>query len=333
LSSIHDENKAALLPFREALYNFDKARARRAAAELFTPAAPVHLSHPFNRLTGQSAMLEAAILPLAQCLPDIERRDEIVIAGRSLSGQDWVGCCGHYIGTFMRPWMSIPATGHVAAVRYHEFFRFREGRVVEVQAIWDVADLMMQSGVWPMAPSLGREWMVPGPGSCDGLQVSGDGSPTLEVVRDMMGELNARIGQASGNEWEKFFHRRFNWYGPSGIGSCRGIDGYRRWSLEPMSKSIDPGTMNPDLGSLFAEGDYAAFSEWPGTKVKLKSGSWLGLAPSDQQLTFRTLRFWRLEDGQIRECWMLMDLLQIYAQVGIDVLGRLQDLTGQRILE
>ena len=46
-------------------------------------------------------------------------------------------------------------------MRFHEYYRVAGGRVVEMQALWDLPELMMQSGTWPMGPSLGREWHVP----------------------------------------------------------------------------------------------------------------------------------------------------------------------------
>ena len=95
------------------------------------------------------------MLPLVHAMPDMERRDTIVVAGRAGTGTDWVGCCGYWYGTFERPWLGIPPTHRVATMRFHEFHRVIEGRVVEVQAVWDIPELMMQAGAWPMAPSLG----------------------------------------------------------------------------------------------------------------------------------------------------------------------------------
>jgi hypothetical protein len=44
----------------------------------------------------------------------------------------------------------------------------------------------------------------------------------------------------------------------------------------------------------------------------------------------RSLDFWRVEDGLIRENWVLVDLLDIYRQVGIDIFARLAEFNKAR---
>jgi hypothetical protein len=95
---------------------------------------------------------------LADAIPDLERRDTIVIAGNAL-GQDWVGCGGYYTGLFERPWLKIPPTRHQISLRFHEFYRMEEGRVIEMQALWDIPEVMMQARAWPMAPVLAENGM------------------------------------------------------------------------------------------------------------------------------------------------------------------------------
>jgi hypothetical protein len=44
----------------------------------------------------------------------------------------------------------------------------------------------------------------------------------------------------------------------------------------------------------------------------------------------RSLDFWRLERGLIRENWVLVDLLDLYAQLDVDVLGRMREFNKAR---
>ena len=41
----------------------------------------------------------------------------------------------------------------------------------------------------------------------------------------------------------------------------------------------------------------------------------MGIAPSGQQITLRSLDFWRCEQGLIRENWVLVDLLDAHRQI------------------
>ena len=53
---------------------------------------------------------------------------------------------------------------------------------------------------------------------------------------------------------------------------------------------------------------------------------WLGIAPSGKEITMRSLDFWRCENGVIRENWVLVDILDIYSQLGVDVFVRLREM-------
>ena len=44
----------------------------------------------------------------------------------------------------------------------------------------------------------------------------------------------------------------------------------------------------------------------------------------------RSLDFWRLEGGLIRENWVLVDLLDAYRQLGVDVLARMREFNKAR---
>ena len=46
----------------------------------------------------------------------------------------------------------------------------------------------------------------------------------------------------------------------------------------------------------------------------------------------RSLDFWRCENGLIRENWVLVDLLDVYRQIGVDVLGRMAEFNKARYL-
>ncbi len=336
---LHSQHKALLEPLRQATHNFSEATVRAELEQLFSEDAVIHMPYPLGDLGGPVEYYETCYAPLLGAMPDLERRDYIVMAGHSGDDNNWVGCGGFYSGSFVAPWLDIMPTGHFAHMRYAEFYRFEEGRVVEVQAIWDIPELMMQANAWPMAPSLGREMLIPGPASNDGL-VPGPYDETkaadsCQHIIDMLEYLKKHPTQGGPEvmEMEKFWHPRMNWYGPAGIGTGRGIAGFRNWHQIPFLRAM------PDRGQyideiryhFFGDGDYAAVTGWPNMIQTVTEDGWMGIAPTGQRITMCSLDFWRIEDGLIRENWVLVDLLDAYRQLGVDVFARLREFNKARV--
>lgn len=332
-------HKALIAPLRAAMYDFTEAGVRKALADVIDPKAVVHLCHPFGDVLGPENFYETAYAGLLAAVPDLERRDDIVIAGTTPEGADWLGCGGYYTGRFVRPWMDIPPTGHLLHMRFHEFFRFEDGKIVEVQLLWDLPEVMMQANTWPMAPSLGREWHVPGPATQDGLVPGPHDHAASEASRqliiDMLSHMSRhpRQGGPEVMEMPRFWHERMSWYGPAGIGTARGINGFRDWHQIPFLAAM------PDRGQhreatahhFFADGAYAAVTGWPNMMQTLTGGGWMGIAPSGKPVAMRSLDFWRVEDGRIRENWVLVDLLHVYEQLGVDVFARMREFNKARL--
>lgn len=320
--------KSTLLPFRTALATADVRTLRPALEAAFHPDASLHLCHPFGELTGPDALHDRALAPLLAAMPDLERRDMIVMAGTTPEGQDWVGCMGNYMGTFLSPFLGIRPTGHLAHMRYHEFFRIEGGRIVEMQAIWDIPELMMLAGVWPMAPQFGAYLCTPAPMTGDGLATDGDGAAAMAHVMAMLTDLCRHPAEPDPAimQMEAYWHPRFNWYGPAGIGTGRGISGFRNWHQIPFLQAM-PDRKLDSMGALsshwVAEGQYVCETGWPNMRLTLTNDGWMGIAPAGREVLLRSLDFWRLEAGLIRENWVLVDLLDLYRQVGVDVLARL----------
>lgn len=334
----HSAHKAAIAPLRAAMYDFEEGAVRAALAALCDEEALFRLAFPFETIGGVETYCDRVFAPLLRALPDLERRDYIVMAGETPEGQDWVGCGGFYCGTFRAPWLDIPPTGHVVHMRFHEFYRFVEGRVVEMQALWDIPEVMMQAGAWPMVPSLGREWHVPGPASCDGL-VPGpadvvQGAETCRHIIEMLDHLKKHPSQGGPEvmEMERFWHPRMTWYGPSGIGTGRGIEGFRKWHQIPFLNGMpDRGRYVDEITyHFFGDRNYAAVTGWPDMYQTISHDGWLGIPPVGKKIEMRSLDFWRLEKGLIRENWVLVDLLQMYDQIGVDVLARMREFNKAR---
>ncbi|WP_127116268.1 ester cyclase [Shimia sediminis] len=336
----HSMHKDLIAPLRAAMYDFEASSVREALASACAPDAVFRLSAPFGDSIGAEAFFETAYQGLSQAWPDLERRDYIVMAGTDDHGHDWVGCGGYYTGTFLAPWLDIPPTGHQVTMRFHEFFRVKGGKIVEMQAIWDLPEVMMQANAWPMAPSLGKEWAVPGPATQDGL-VPGPHDPetsakSCQLIREMLAHLvkHPTEGGPEVMQPQRFWHPRMNWYGPAGIGTARGFAGFRHWHQIPFLNAMpDRGQSDAALTfHFFGDGAYAAVTGWPNMVQSISADGWMGIAPSGKQIALKSLDFWRVENGLIRENWVLVDLIDVYAQLGVDVFARLREFNKARIM-
>lgn len=321
------------------MYDFDIGALRRELTELCASDVVFRLAFPFETIEGVDDYVDRVFAPLVRAWPDLERRDYIVMAGPTPEGADWVGCGGYYTGSFTSPWLDIPATGHLVHMRFHEFYRMENGKIVEMQALWDLPEVMMQSQAWPMSPSLGREWCVPAPASCDGL-VQGPydaatGQETCQLIIDMLDHLKKHPSQGGPEvmEMDRFWHPRLSWYGPAGIGTGRGQRGFRHWHQIPFLNAM------PDRGQyvgeieyhFFGDKNYAAVTGWPDMYQSITHGGWLGIAPTGRKIEMRSLDFWRVENGRIRENWVLVDMLHMYDQIGVDVFARMREFNKARI--
>jgi predicted ester cyclase len=186
-----------------------------------------------------------------------------------------------------------------------------------------------------MVPSLGREWQVPGPAPQNGL-VPGpwqeaESTASLALVSAMCEGLGQyATGGVEAMQLERYWHPRCSWYGPAGIGTGRGIRGFRDWHQIPFLNGLPDRVGDAARGHLFADGDFVGFTAWPGMHMSVSGDGWLGIAPSGQQITMRSLDFWRCENGMIRENWVLVDLLHVYHQLDVDVFARLREFNKAR---
>ena len=326
---------AALKPLQKALATAT-AEGVQEALKVISPDAVIHMCHPFGDIAGTD-VYNTLYAPLMDTMPGLERRDMITLTNVTPEGETWVGCMGNYMGTMLRPWLDIPPTGHLTHMRYHEFFRIEEGRVIQAQIIWDIPEVMMQAWAWPMAPQLGKYLATPAPMTQDGLVAEGDGTATMDHVIAMLTDLckYPLKPDPAVMQLETYWHPRSNCYGPAGIGTGRGIAGFRNWHQIPFLKAM-PDRKLDALGDLmshwFGQGEYVCETGWPNMRLTVSEGEWMGLTPAGRQILMCSLDFWRVEDGLICENWVLVDLLDVYRQLGVDVFARMRAFNKARNL-
>ena len=334
MPSVHNQNKVLITRLCAALYDYEPCEFKQTLKYIMAADCAVHWCHPFGDMIGPDALFDTVFADLCSAIPDLERRDYIRVAGESGDDCQWVGCAGYYTGVFTHSWLGIPATGHLITFRFHEFYRVADSQIVEVQAIWDIPDLLRQANRWPMAPSLGAEIHVPGPATNDGIVTTPynveQSAATRTHIIDMLTAMTRHPSEGGPEvmEMDRYWHPKMTWYGPSGIGTSRGIDGFREWHQKPFLAAMPDRGQYPDEvhHHFFADGHYAAVTGWPNMAQTITGDGWMGIVPTGKKIYLRSLDFWRLENSLIRENWVLVDLLDIYAQLGVDVLNRARQL-------
>jgi predicted ester cyclase/ketosteroid isomerase-like protein len=314
----------------------------RAGAEaLMAPGFHWHVAHPVNDLDSTEAFFGDWWEPLRTALPDLEYRPFVRVCGHydgaAMDGDgaagDWVNATGYLVGTFDAPLFGIPATHRSLFLRLGELVRVADGKVAEGYIIPDFIDAMRQAGVCPLRPSVGARELILPPMAMDGLDHSSDraeSEATMQLVRDMIDGLLRFNGKSLYTmDQERFWSPGFMWYGPAGIGTSRGLDGFRAHHQGPFLKAF-PKRGVDRTKSLVAEGPYVATGGWPHMTGSHLGGGWLGLPPSGKEVTMRVMDWWRREGDRLSENWVSIDILHVLDQFGLDVFAQMRALAGDR---
>jgi predicted ester cyclase len=284
---------------------------------------------PVERQIGACGYDAGLLAPLRHAFPNGEERADIRLAGHYAPVKhpqgNWVATSGHIAGLFEADLFGIPATGQAAFVRFGRFERFEDGKIVQTIILLDLPSLMMQAGVWPLAPSMGPSGMAPGPRAQDGIVARnvGGGEDSLALVEAMISGLHKFKGEGlKSMGMRDYWTQHFWWYGPAPIGNFRGHSDYERGHQLPFLTAF-PDRVGGNHRARIGEGAYVASTGWPSITATHKGGGWLGLAPTDRPVCMRVMDFWRRDNDRLDENWVMIDLIDLLNQMGLDVFARM----------
>lgn len=308
--------------------------AGRDPAEVWHEDAAIQATHPWGALDvdGASALWAA----LRRALPDMERRDLILLGGPNgadarLDGPrapHLVASIAHLTGTFARPLLGLPPTHGVVSLRIAEAHHLDGARIRRSWVMIDLLDLMRLAGVWPLPRSYGAEGTWPGPAAQDGIRLApGRDTEALDRVRAMHEALHAFDGRDMGSmAHDAHWAEGFLYHAGAGIGTCRGMAGFRAHHQIPFLRAF------PDRAS---EGHFVRLSDGPyavtgGTVRATHSGEWLGMTATGRSVAIPVMDVYRLgPDGRIAENWLPIDVLGAAHQMGHDLLARAAHYAGR----
>jgi hypothetical protein len=319
-----------------------------ALNDLARPDTTWRVAHPINALASNAAAAASAYGPLKAAMPDLERRDVIFVGG-TYQGRTYLAAVGHYCGTMHNDWLGIPATNQPMYLRYGEVYEVdTEGRVIVATLLWDVLDVMRQAGVWPLAPMLGSSEMWPGPFTADGVRLDpSNGAQSRASITQtiaMHGTLaehddRANLSRASLNAMpqREHWHSKMMWYGPAGIGTTRGLDGFvtghqlpfRIAFHRPQGTFAEVSAERTRRGAghyiRIGDGPYSVTGGWPSVYAVHNGSGFCGLPATGKPVFMRVMDFYLHHEGLIRENWVPLDMLDLLQQMGFDALARMRE--------
>ena len=310
--------------------NLENAPARFSPRQmvLFHPNVVFHGPAPIDRLNGRDAVADHVYAPLAQAFPVAERRPYLFLGG-IWQGQTWVATTGNLIGEQVRRWCRVPAGSDTRLLRFGEFYRVEDGRIVEVRCLFDIPALAAQAGYRLLPPFAGRAEPPPGPvlknGLCHEEQDPAVSAYTLRLVEDMLGGCNRLKGSdLASMGMGAYWHEDMVWHGPWGVGSCRGFREFQDHAQGPSVRSF-PNRRGGFHQARFADGLTAAFTGWPSLRGTFNGEPFRGIAPTGGEIGQNIMDFYVRRGEKLHENWILIDLIDFARQCGVDLLAKLPE--------
>lgn len=286
--------------------------------------------HPFNELTSGAGVATTFWQPLRKSLTHMQRREDIFMAGANTleHGGKWVVSMGHLMGLFDAPWLNIRPTGKMTFLRYCEFNRVENDKIVETAMFFDIPHLMIQAGQNPFPPQTGAHTIQPGPICHTGLmfdaQDPSEGDKTLAAVDYMVNDIKTWKGgreEPLVDELRRSWVEDMYWSGPAGIGATYTIERYAQQHSGPFRAGFKDRIFNGHICRM-AEGRFGGFFGWPNLTLE-PTGGFMGMPATNKPGDMRVIDIYSRKGDKLFENWIFIDLLHFWNQQGLDVLGRL----------
>lgn len=283
--------------------------------------------HPFHQQTDVKQVSELFWQPFRHAITSMQRRMDVFFAGNNFMDDGdsiWVCSMGHLMGLFDEPWLGIQPTGKIVMLRYAEFHKVVDGKITETAFYFDIPHLMMQAGYKPFPEQTAATMVQPGPQPHDALLFTdaniGEGQATMDAINFMIKDLGQWQNELPlEQELARSWHDDMIWWGPAGIGATYTIKRYAQQHSAPFRAGLSDRSGTGHIARI-AEGNYGGFFGWPNFTAK-NTGGYLGLPYSDTPCEFRVIDIYRREGDKLKENWIFIDMLHVFNQQGIDILG------------
>ena len=308
--------------YLQSVMDSDITAIHENTKDFVSDSAVFECGHPIKTLQGNGGVAEKLWKPLKQAFHNLKSIPHIALDGTcEIDGKEWVSITGMYSGNFLSDLYTIPATKNYAYLRFGHFFYVENGKIVKAYVLFDYIQLMQYAGVNILPKMIGGNGDVMPPVTADGGVWNVDANAeqsqkSMEVVMSMLAELLVTSDTTASNQ-RSYWHKNMTWYGPSGIGTYHTLEGFEKYRNAFLNTFLDRDYGN-HVG-VIAKNNYVCVVGWKGVHATHEGSGWLGLAPTGKKIVMPLMDFWRVKDGLIEENWVLIDIVSILHQLGIDV--------------
>jgi len=115
---------------------------------------------------------------------------------------------------------------------------------------------------------------------------------------------------------DRFFDQDFRWIGNAGCGFKNGLKEFQNGWQRPFQAAFSDKTCIDE--ARVTQGEWcAAF----GRQEAVHSGEFMGIAPTGKRIEIRYMDFWKVQEGRIKDNWVMVDFPYIMQQLGLDAFG------------
>ena len=136
-------------------------------------------------------------------------------------------------------------------------------------------------------------------------------SDAKAVIVAMVEALNKHVIEGQESYWKE----DAVWRGPAGAGVKDSLKHFQEGWQRPFLEAFPDKHTVDEL--VIGEGEYAAAM---GSVTATHAGEFMGAEGTGKTINLKYMDFWKVEDGEIVENWVLLDVVDFFRQIGIDLL-------------
>ena len=328
------KNKLEVRGYLKQIFKNGISKIDESLENAFSNNIKVNCFYPLNEFSGLGEFKEKFWKPLFNSFPDIERREQIVIGG-TFRDKIQVGSISILSGSFKKSWLGISPHNKMINLKCCEIHELKNNKIIESHILIDLLDLMLQCGQYPLNKSRGAEGNWLHPINRDGVnffeknfeisQASLEQSLVMQRSLNIKPELESKTDdelreKLKNHPQSDYWHDKMIWYGPSGIGTARSLEGFINNHQMPFRKTFkDRNYWKLGHYCELGDGKFSLTAGWNSIQAVYGSDHWLGYKSNNQNVTMRVMDFYHHDEGKIRENWVPIDIIHILKQIDIDV--------------